>query len=60
MMDCDARITVHRVDDDCEKYMVARICSGELCYWGSYKTREDADQTAQEIDGIVLVMRDEI
>ena len=58
MMDCDASITVHNVDEDCKKYMVARICDREMWYWGSYDTLEDAEKTAEQIDGMVLMMRE--
>lgn len=55
MMDCKATITVHNVDEDCGEYIVARICDRELWFWGTYDTAEDAERTAEEIDGIVLM-----
>lgn len=58
MMDCEANITIHNVDDDCLDYIVARICDGELWFWGSWDNLEDAKATAKEIDGIVLMRRE--
>ena len=55
MMDATATITVHNVDEDSLKYMVARICDRELWFWGTYDTAEEAERTAEEIDGIVLM-----
>lgn len=58
MMDCEANITIHDVEDDCKKYMVAKICDCEMRYWGSCDSLEDAETTAREIDGMVLMMRE--
>ena len=56
-MDCRLEVIVHNVDDDCLKYIVARICEGKLWFWGSWDSLEEADITAKEIDGVVLIKK---
>lgn len=39
------------------KYVVARSVDGELWFWGAYDERENADEAAESIEGIVLEVR---
>lgn len=39
------------------KFVVARNVDGELWFWGAYDERENADEAAESIKGIVLEVR---
>lgn len=39
------------------KFVVARNVDGELWFWGAYDERENADEAAKSIKGIVLEVR---
>ena len=45
---------VNNVPKDTERFIVARVCEGELWYWGSWDNREDALKAAKEQDGAVI------
>ena len=37
-----------------QKYIVARISNGELWFWGTWETEDQAKKIAEEMDGIVV------
>ncbi|MBR3646214.1 MAG: hypothetical protein IKN54_07320 [Lachnospiraceae bacterium] len=49
-------VEVNNVPDDYTdyKYMVARLCEGELWYYGVFNDLDKAIRARDEIDGIIL------
>lgn len=55
-----AKVEVYNAPKDADRYIVARLIMGELCYWGSWDTKEAADRVAEQFEnGLVLEVDDE-
>ena len=56
MLKCkDMTVQVKNITEGKEKYVVARLVSGELWYYGRYDTEQRAKEVAEEFEnGIVL------
>lgn len=52
------QVKVNNTPNDVEKYVVARVSSAELWYWGSWNKLEDAEEAARNTDGIVVRRND--
>lgn len=55
MKNKDMLVQVKNITEGKEKYVVARLVSGELWYWGRFETQGEAEKVAQEFEnGVVL------
>lgn len=54
MRDQECKVTVHNVPEHAEKYIVARVSEGSLWYWGSWEKKEDAEESARNVEGVVV------
>ena len=55
MKDRICKATVRNVPEHAEKYIVARVNEGSLWYWGSWDNKDDADESARNVEGIVVI-----
>ena len=46
-------VKVNNAPNYTERYVVARIFEGELWYWGSWANKDEADEAALNVDGVV-------
>lgn len=53
MRDQEYKVTVRNVPEHAEKYIVARVNEG-LWYWGSWDNKDDAEECARNVDGVVV------
>lgn len=49
---------VKNIPETTRRYIVARVVSSELWYWGTWDSKEQAEEVARTIDGIVLERMD--
>lgn len=49
---------VNNLPDEIEKYIVARVCDGEMWFWGTYGSENRAKKAANDIDGVILERMD--
>lgn len=54
MRDQICKVMVHNVPEHAEGYIVARVSDGSLWYWGCWEKKEDAEECASTVDGIVV------
>lgn len=55
-------VNVHNLPQNPNKYIVAKLNSGELWYWGSWETRDQAEQCIRDNNfdnGIVVELTTE-
>lgn len=55
MRDRECRVMVSNVPEHAEKYIVARVSGGFLWYWGSWGDKDDAEESAKNVEGIVVI-----
>lgn len=55
MRDRECRVTVRNAPEHAEKYIVARVSDGSLWYWGSWDNKDDAEESARNVEGIVVI-----
>jgi hypothetical protein len=53
----EAKVEVYNCPDDAYRYIVCRLNSGELWYWGCYDTMREATQVADSFENGLVVMR---
>lgn len=46
---------VNNLPDEIDKYVVARVCDGELWFWGTWDDKDEAENVVNDVEnGIVL------
>lgn len=55
MRDHECKVIVRNVPEHAEKYIVARVNEGSLWYWGSWDNKDDAEESARNVEGIVVI-----
>ena len=55
MRDRECRVTVRNVPEHAEGYIVARVSDGSLWYWGCFDNKDDAEESARNVEGIVVI-----
>ncbi len=55
MRDQECKVTVHNVPEHAEGYIVARVYTkdGSLWYWGCFDNKDNAEECAGNVGGIV-------
>lgn len=46
-------VKINNADKDCKRYVVARESEGILWFWGSWDDKEEAQNAANEVKGIL-------
>lgn len=54
MRDRECRVMVRNAPEHAEKYIVARVSNGSMWFWGSWKDEEDAEESARNVEGVVV------
>lgn len=57
MRDHECKVTVRNVPEHASGYIVARVSDCALWYWGCWEKKEDAEESARNVEGVV-VMKD--
>jgi hypothetical protein len=46
---------VNNLPDEIDKYVVAKVCDGELWFWGTWDDKDEAEKAVNDVEnGIVL------
>lgn len=46
---------VNNLPDEIDKYVIARVCDGELWFWGTWDDKDEAENVVNDVEnGIVL------
>ena len=48
---------VNNLPNEIDKYIVARVCDGELWFWGTFDSETRAKKVAKDVDGVILERR---
>lgn len=48
---------VNNLPDDIEKYVVARVCDGELWFWGTWDDKDKAEKVVNDVENGILLRR---
>ena len=48
------QVKIENMPERVNKFIVCRVCNGELWYWGSFDDEKTAEQARKEVDGIVV------
>jgi len=57
MKTTEAKVEIYNCPDDAYGYIVCRLNSGELWFWGSYEDESEAIEVADEFENGLVVMR---
>jgi hypothetical protein len=48
---------VNNLPDDIEKYVVAKVCDGELWFWGTWDDKDEAEKAVNDVENGILLRR---
>lgn len=48
---------VNNLPDEIEKYVVARVCDGELWFWGTWDDKDEAERAVNDVENGILLRR---
>lgn len=48
---------VNNLPDDIEKYVVAKVCDGELWFWGTWNDKNEAKKAVNDVENGILLRR---
>lgn len=49
---------VNNLPDEIDKYVVAKVCDGEMWFWGTYDDKSRAEKAVRDVDGVILERMD--
>lgn len=53
------KVIINNLDEDHERFVVARLVENELWYWGSWDDSAEAQRVAHEMGAYMIDMEDE-
>ena len=53
------KVVINNLSNNLERYVVARVVSGNLWYWGSWNKKEDAEEVALTFDNAIVIDMEE-
>lgn len=48
---------VHNIPNDIEEFIVARLVDNELYFWGSFESKEKANEVAKKLENAVVLVK---
>lgn len=53
------RVVINNMDEDHERFVVARLVENDLWYWGSWEDHKEAERVARTFENGVVVDTEE-